>query len=65
MTIVNISLVITATATALMTGLFYAFPVSVMPGSPRLINLLTDIDPNSNHVYPLGLDKSEDREVWQ
>lgn len=33
--------------------------------SPRLINLLADLFPHSNHVFPIGLDKSEDTEVWE
>ena len=33
--------------------------------SPRLVKLLADIFPDSNHVFPLGLDESEDTEVWQ
>ena len=33
--------------------------------SPRLIQLLADLFPNSNHVFPLGLDESEDSDVWE
>jgi predicted nuclease of predicted toxin-antitoxin system len=33
--------------------------------SPRLINLLSDLFPDSNHVFPLGLDKSEDTAIWE
>ena len=33
--------------------------------SPRLITLLEDLFPNSNHVFPLGLDKAEDSDVWE
>lgn len=33
--------------------------------SPKLVKSLEDIFPNSNHVFPLGLDKSEDTEVWK
>lgn len=33
--------------------------------SPCLIRLLDDLFPNSNHVFPLGLDKSEDSSVWE
>ncbi|MDQ4122664.1 MAG: DUF5615 family PIN-like protein [Acidobacteriota bacterium] len=33
--------------------------------SPRLVKLLSDIFPNSNHVFPLGLDTSNDTEVWE
>ena len=32
--------------------------------SPRLVKLLADIFPDANHVFPLGLDESEDTEVW-
>ena len=28
--------------------------------SPRLVNCLADIYPNSNHLYNLGLDTAED-----
>lgn len=38
MTVLNILLVITATLTALMAGLFYAWSCSVMPGFARLSN---------------------------
>lgn len=33
--------------------------------SPRLVNLLSDLYPDSNHVYPLGLDRNSDKEVWE
>ncbi len=33
--------------------------------SPRLVKLLADIFPESNHVFPLNLDETEDTEVWQ
>lgn len=33
--------------------------------SPRLVKLLADIFPESNHVFPLNLDEAEDTEVWQ
>ena len=33
--------------------------------SPRLINRLIDIYPNSNHLYNLGLDTAEDSIIWQ
>lgn len=33
--------------------------------SPRLVNRLADVYPESNHVHPLGLDKVSDVEVWQ
>ncbi|MEM9273825.1 MAG: DUF5615 family PIN-like protein [Cyanobacteria bacterium P01_F01_bin.143] len=33
--------------------------------SPRLVNRLADLYPNSNHLYNLGLDTKEDFAVWQ
>ncbi|HEX8351870.1 MAG TPA: DUF5615 family PIN-like protein [Pyrinomonadaceae bacterium] len=33
--------------------------------SPRLIKRLADLYPESNHVYLLGLDQSDDEEVWE
>lgn len=33
--------------------------------SPRLVNHLSDLYPGSNHVYPLGLDRVSDKEVWK
>ena len=33
--------------------------------SPRLVNLLADIYPNSNHLYLMGLDKESDNTVWE
>ncbi len=33
--------------------------------SPRLVNLLWDIYPDSNHVYRLGLDRFPDSEIWE
>lgn len=33
--------------------------------SPRLVQLLTDVFPGSNHVFPLDLGAAEDTEVWQ
>ncbi len=33
--------------------------------SPRLINRLSDLYPDSNHVYPLGIDRVPDKEVWE
>jgi predicted nuclease of predicted toxin-antitoxin system len=32
--------------------------------SPRLVNQLADLFPESTHVYTLGMDQSDDREVW-
>lgn len=33
--------------------------------APRLVKLLNDIFPNSNHVFPLNLDISDDTDVWE
>jgi predicted nuclease of predicted toxin-antitoxin system len=33
--------------------------------SPRLVKSLADIYPDSNHVYPLGLDQADDKIIWQ
>ncbi len=33
--------------------------------SPRLVNRLADIYPNSNHLHNLGLDTAEDYIIWQ
>ncbi len=33
--------------------------------SPRLINRLADLYPESNHVYPLGLGEAEDKDIWE
>lgn len=33
--------------------------------SPRLVKSLADIYPDSNHVYPLGLDRVSDQEIWE
>ena len=33
--------------------------------SPRLVARLSDIFPDSNHVYPLGLDRVWEAEVWR
>jgi predicted nuclease of predicted toxin-antitoxin system len=32
--------------------------------SPRLVDLLADLFPGSTHLYTLGMDREEDREVW-
>jgi predicted nuclease of predicted toxin-antitoxin system len=32
--------------------------------SPRLVNRLADLFPDSAHVYMLGMDQADDREVW-
>jgi len=33
--------------------------------SPRLVARLADIYPQSSHLYFLGLDQANDRDVWQ
>lgn len=33
--------------------------------SPRLVKLLADLFPESNHVFPLGLNEADDTEVWE
>jgi len=33
--------------------------------SPKLVYRLAELFPSSNHVYQLGLDRVEDRQVWQ
>ncbi|BAY25673.1 hypothetical protein NIES2100_54790 [Calothrix sp. NIES-2100] len=33
--------------------------------SPRLVDILADIYPNSQHVFILGLDRADDRSVWE
>jgi predicted nuclease of predicted toxin-antitoxin system len=33
--------------------------------SPRLAKSLSDLFPNSDHVFPLGLDESDDTQVWE
>lgn len=33
--------------------------------SPRLVGRLADLSPDSNHVYPLGLDRVPDQEVYE
>lgn len=33
--------------------------------SPRLVKSLADIYPDSNHVYPLGLDQVDDKNIWE
>lgn len=32
--------------------------------SPRLVQRLTDLFPDSTHVYALGLDQADDQMVW-
>jgi predicted nuclease of predicted toxin-antitoxin system len=33
--------------------------------SPRLVKLLTDVYPNSNHLYLMGLDQKSDNIIWE
>jgi predicted nuclease of predicted toxin-antitoxin system len=33
--------------------------------SPRLVKLLSDLYPDSNHVHLLGIDRLSDKEVWE
>ena len=33
--------------------------------SPRLVNILADLYPNSNHLYLMGLDQQCDNVVWE
>jgi predicted nuclease of predicted toxin-antitoxin system len=33
--------------------------------SPRLVTVLADIFPESDHVFRLGLDQAQDRSVWE
>lgn len=33
--------------------------------SPRLVNRLADIYPDSQHIFRLGLEQAEDRVVWE
>jgi predicted nuclease of predicted toxin-antitoxin system len=33
--------------------------------SPRLVGSLADIYPDSNHVYMLGLEQADDRDIWE
>lgn len=33
--------------------------------SPRLVNILADLYPNSNHLYLMGLDQQSDSLVWE
>lgn len=32
--------------------------------SPRLVRLLADLYPDSQHVYTLGMDQDDDRQIW-
>ena len=33
--------------------------------SPRLVNRLKDLYPDSDHVFPLGLARADDRTIWE
>lgn len=33
--------------------------------SPRLVNILADLYPNSNHLYLMGLDQKSDTIIWE
>lgn len=33
--------------------------------SPRLVDRLADLFPDSNHVYSLNLDEADDYEIWE
>jgi predicted nuclease of predicted toxin-antitoxin system len=33
--------------------------------SPRLVATLADLYPDSSHVYLLGLDRADDKEIWE
>jgi predicted nuclease of predicted toxin-antitoxin system len=33
--------------------------------SPRLVDVLVDIYPNSNHLYLMGLDQQSDTIIWE
>jgi len=33
--------------------------------SPRLVKRLANLFPESNHIYPLNLDKADDFEIWE
>ncbi len=33
--------------------------------SPRLVNRLADVYPDSQHIFLLGLEQAEDRVVWE
>jgi predicted nuclease of predicted toxin-antitoxin system len=32
--------------------------------SPRLVNRLAELFPGSTHLYTLGMDQADDREIW-
>ena len=33
--------------------------------SPRLVDRLADLHPKSKHVFLLGMDQEDDRQIWQ
>ena len=33
--------------------------------APRLVNILADIYPNSNHLYLMGLERESDNIIWE
>jgi predicted nuclease of predicted toxin-antitoxin system len=33
--------------------------------SPQLVNRFTDLYPDSQHVFRLGMDQDDDREIWE
>jgi predicted nuclease of predicted toxin-antitoxin system len=33
--------------------------------SPKLVNRLSDLYPDSSHVYPLGMDREDDLVIWE
>ena len=33
--------------------------------SPRLVSRLSNLYPDSNHVYQLGIDRASDRDIWE
>ena len=33
--------------------------------SPKLVQALADVFPNSQHVFPLGMDRGEDAGIWE
>jgi predicted nuclease of predicted toxin-antitoxin system len=33
--------------------------------SPRLARRLSNLYPDSDHVFPLGLDRAPDRDIWE
>jgi predicted nuclease of predicted toxin-antitoxin system len=33
--------------------------------SPQLVNRFTDLYPDSQHVFLLGMDQDDDRQIWE